>query len=249
MLLPYIEERNLYQYVDLRRSCEDVRFLDGGAFSATRIATYLCPSETKADVRMEGGEPRHFPLSYGYNAGVWFVYDPKTGSGGLGAFYPWSRLAPRDFRDGMSTTLAFSEVKAYEPYFRNLRNARPIPIPIAPDDVCNLGYAEFWPQEGHTEWAKGRCHQTGFTSVFTPNTRVLCLYGGTVYDVNWTNHQEGLPPDVPTFAAVISRSHHPDQVSTLLMDGSVRSVSNTVSLEVWQALSTRAGNEPVSAVP
>ncbi|MFH1922015.1 MAG: DUF1559 domain-containing protein [Planctomycetota bacterium] len=246
-LLPYLELGRMYEEVDLSKGCTEI-YIDGTRLSAHRIPTYLCPSEINDRVRLESdGTPKHYPLNYGYNVGTWFVYDPITKQGGDGAFHPFDRLKPADFRDGMSSTLAFSEVKGYEPYFRNLRNPAVLPMPTDPGQVCGLGFSEFKQNTGHTEWSEGRSHQTGFTSTFTPNTEVLCSQGGVVYDVNWTNHQEGLPPDVPTFAAVTSRSYHPGVVNALLMDGSARSFSETIERRVWQAMSTRNGGETVSA--
>ena len=51
----------------------------------------------------------------------------------------------------------------------------------------------------------------------------------------------------PPLAAVTSRSYHSAGVNTLLMDGSVRFVSNSVSLATWRALVTGAGGEVVGA--
>ncbi len=69
---------------------------------------------------------------------------------------------------------------------------------------------------------------------------------GKEYDVNWTNQQEGKSTTVRTYAAVISRSYHPGVVNAVLMDGSVRSFSDSIELNIWQALATRDGGEVVS---
>ncbi len=47
----------------------------------------------------------------------------------------------------------------------------------------------------------------------------------------------------PTFAAVTSRSYHPGGVQSLMVDGSVRFVANTIEGTVWRALGTVAGGE------
>lgn len=102
---------------------------------------------------------------------------------------------------------------------------------------------------GHTEWVDGRAHQAGFTTVFTPNTKVICEQGGQSYDVDWTNQQEGKSLTTPTYAAVTSRSYHPDIVNVALMDGSVRTVSNHINLQTWRALATRSGQEVIMDSP
>ena len=103
---------------------------------------------------------------------------------------------------------------------------------------------------GHTEWVDGRVHQSGFTAVFAPNTKVLYTdTDGTIYDVDWNNWQEGKDGDganASTYAAVTSRSYHSGGVNTARMDGSVDYVSDTIDIDVWQALATRKGGEVIT---
>jgi prepilin-type N-terminal cleavage/methylation domain-containing protein len=242
-VLPFLEEGNLYQNIDFSVDYDSAFMPDGSRLSAQRINTYLCPSEINDRVRTSGGVKEHYPLSYGLNLGDWFVYDPATNQGGNGAFFPNRGLRPRDFQDGLSSTLCAAEVKAYNPYFRNAALVDP-PQPTGPGEICTLG-GTFKADSGHTEWVDGRAHQIGVTSVFTPNAEILCLKGGLEYDVDWTNQQEGKSSTVPTYAAVTARSHHPGVVNGALMDGSVRAFSATIDGAVWRALSTRDGGEVV----
>jgi len=186
----------------------------------------------------------HYPINYGVNLGTWFVYEPVGHSGGDGAFCPYYAMKPRDFTDGLSNTLCAAEVKAYTPYFRNAAQAAPA-APADSTQVCGLG-GDFKSSSGHTEWVDGRGHQTGFTTVFTPNTVVPCLQAGEEYDVDWTNQQEGKSATVPTYAAITARSHHPGVVNGLLMDGSVRSFAENIALDIWRATSTRGGGEIIT---
>jgi len=89
----------------------------------------------------------------------------------------------------------------------------------------------------------GKVHETGFTTVFPPNTQVKYMSNGTEYDVDVALATEGSVGD--TYAAVTSRSYHENGVNVLLMDGSVRFVSNSIPLATWRALGTRAGGEVV----
>jgi len=243
-LLPYLEEVNLHGQIDFTQSYANATLPDGTALASLRVDTFLCPSEKNDVVRKKTGVPVHYPLSYGVNLGVWFVYDPEKDKIGLGAFAPNRKLGPRDFTDGLSSTLSAAEVKAFTPYYRNAALAAPS-LPPDPAAICGLG-GEFKPDTGHTEWVDGRAHQTGFTTVFTPNTAVLCNESGLQYDVDWNNQQEGKSSTVPTYAAVTSRSYHPDVVNAAMMDGSVRTIRDTIALEVWRALSTREGGEVAS---
>jgi hypothetical protein len=128
-------------------------------------------------------------------------------------------------------------------YYRNAGSANPV-LPATPSDVCGLG-GEL-KTTGHTEWTDGKVHQTGFTAVFTPNTKVECPAGSGI-DVDWTNWQETKEPNPKTtWAAVTSRSHHPTLVNVALVDGSCRPVADTIDLAVWRALSTRNGGESLT---
>ncbi len=243
-LLPHLEQVTIHEQIDFTQPYDAAPVVQGVPLSALRIPTFLCPSEPNDQVRMENGQPKHYPLNYGVNMGVWFVWDPQTRRGGAGAFYPYSDLRHSDFLDGLSTTLAAAEVKAYNAYFRNA-SVPNVPPPPDPSTVCSLG-GQFKQNSGHTEWVDGRVHQIGFTTTFAPNTEVPCVESGTPYDVDWTNQQEGKSPTVPTFAAVTARSHHAGGVvNTLMMDGSVHPIRAEIDLAVWRALSTRAGGEVI----
>ena len=241
-LLPYLEEGNLFDKAIFDLSYGAPENLQ---VKISRIATYMCPSEVNDRMRLDSsGNPEHYPINYGVNLGDWFVWNPQSNQGGKGAFHPNSKITHGSFLDGTSKTLAFAEVKAYTAYYRNAASANP-PLPTSPAQVCTLG-GDFKKDSGHTEWADARAHQTGFTAVFAPNTKVICTVGGVNYDVDWNNQQEGKSGTVPTFAAVTARSYHPGGVNVLLMDGSVRSANENIELATWRGMSTRASGEVVT---
>jgi prepilin-type N-terminal cleavage/methylation domain-containing protein len=245
-VLPFLERGDIYRNIDFSQGCSSVKLPDGTLLATLRVATYLCPSEVNDRVRVDNGVPTTYPLNYGFNAGVWFVYDATTRQGGAGAFYPYSWLKAAAFQDGLSNTLGFSEVKTYEGHYRNANLPGDLPMPTSPSQICSLGGT--FMTTGHTEWMEGRCVQTGFTATFAPNTRIPCTYNGVEYDVAWTNRMENPAATFRTYAAVTSRSYHPGVVNSLLMDGSARPFSSTIELAVWQALATRDGGEAV-AIP
>jgi hypothetical protein len=82
-----------------------------------------------------------------------------------------------------------------------------------------------------------------FTTVFTPNTSVICTQSGTEYDVDWTNQQEAASTSKVTFAAVTARSYHPGGVSVAFMDASTHFIPDDLDLKIWRAMGTRAGQE------
>ena len=250
-LLPYLEQSSAYDKVRLDVAW-DAQLATG--IPMMRIPTYFCPSDPNDTVRTKNGNPYVYPQTYGFNFGTWLVYDPSTGQGGDGAFHVNSRTRPASFTDGLSNTLCAADVKAFTSYFRNAGDPGPVP-PAVPGDVAAFaGGAQFKlgpttnDNTGHTEWCDGRVHHSGITSVFTPNTFVPYAHtDGHTYDVDYNSRQEGKSATQPTYAAVTSRSYHPGTVNVALMDGSVTSISETIDLTVWRALSTRSGMEVQSA--
>jgi prepilin-type N-terminal cleavage/methylation domain-containing protein/prepilin-type processing-associated H-X9-DG protein len=244
-LLPYLEQNNLASQIDFTQSYTLANNINingqSQRLSGARIATYLCPSELEDRPRLKSNSRYHYPLNYGANCGDWFVFNPANFQGGSGAFFPVNQLPAGSYPDGLSNTLSFAEVKAWTPYFRNAGISGNL-IEPNPEDICSLG-GEFKQNTGHTEWVDGRVHQIGFTATFTPNTKVICQQSGILYDVDWTNMQEGKSLDVSTYAAVTSRSYHPGGVNVLLMDGSTHFVTNSISPFAWRALSSRNGSE------
>ncbi|MCR4413381.1 MAG: DUF1559 domain-containing protein [Thermoguttaceae bacterium] len=254
-ILPYLEQGNAYRRVRL-----DVPWdaQVGTGVPTMRTPTYVCPSEVNDRVRVDAsGNPYTYPHTYGFNFGTWLVYQPATGQGGDGVFFPNSQVTTAAIVDGTSNTLGAAEVRAFTSYFRNTAD----PGPTAPSSPAAL--AAFAPgadfklgpntnqNTGHTEWADGRVHHSGITTAFTPNTRVSYLHtDGRTYDVDYNSQQEGRSATQPTYAAVTARSYHPGIVNVVFMDGSARPLSETIDLATWRALGTRAGGEVATgAVP
>src|SRR5207247_3347227 len=77
----------------------------------------MCPGEVN-DVG-NGTDPtygnKHWPINYAVNTGTWAVLTAKSAGmqAGDGAFGPNRGYTPGDFADGMSTTVAAAEVKAF----------------------------------------------------------------------------------------------------------------------------------------
>ena len=89
---------------------------------------------------------------------------------------------------------------------------------------------------------------SGTTRVKTGPSRTRCR-GGPYYHVLTPNkHSCATSTDwhvIDSFVTV--GSCHPGGANVLFMDGSVKFVKDSVSLQTWLAISTRAGGEVVSA--
>jgi prepilin-type N-terminal cleavage/methylation domain-containing protein/prepilin-type processing-associated H-X9-DG protein len=261
-ILPYLESLALDSGIDFAAGYGDSTLsVDGQVLpiSSFRVATYQCPSDPNDTQRLGSSGPEHYPLNYAANLGTWFVYDPgnfnRLGDEivGQGAFTPAQTRKFRDCLDGLSNTLAFAEVKGWTPYLRDAEITGNLNMPMVESEICTLGGSQkFSPATGHTEWVDGRSHQAGFTTTFTPNTKVLCTdSNGTEFDVDFTNFREGKTPanladPAKTYAAVTSRSYHTGGVQVGMLDGSVRFFTESIDRELWQDLSTRAGHEVVN---
>ncbi|MEX0676231.1 MAG: DUF1559 domain-containing protein [Pirellulales bacterium] len=239
-LLPFLEGESLENLINW-----NLPYSVQPAVCRMRIATYLCPSEVRDEERPDG-PLTHYPLNYGINLGTWFVYDPNTRLGGNGFAFPNSRTSFTTLSDGSSSTLAFAEVKAWNPYLRDGGNpaAPGAAVPVTPADVAALG-GNFKKDSGHTEWVDGRAHQSGFTATFPPNTPVIFSTAGEAFDVDFNSSREGKTTNKITYAVITSRSHHPGGVQVLFADGSGHFIADAIDLATWQALATRGGGETV----
>jgi prepilin-type N-terminal cleavage/methylation domain-containing protein len=252
-ILPFIEEAAAAVRIDLEVAYDMPPNSTSGV-PITRIPVFICPSEVNDRVRLKGGVPFVYPHTYGFNFGTWFVYDPASGAGGDGVFFPNSRLKAGQVSDGLSKTLCAAEVKAFTPYVRNTADPGgqypPAAPPAEPAAVAALAAggdaklgADTNANTGHTEWPDGRVHHSGFTTVFPPNTRVPLSRDGREYDIDYNSRQEGNSATVRTFAAITARSYHPGVVNAARLDASVQAVSAEIDPTVWRALGTRAGGE------
>jgi len=245
-ILPFADGANLYNNIDFSKTYKNQA---DPSIAYTRTAFFLCPSDVNDKTRTSSGAPEHYPVSYGYNGGTWEVFNNTTLSGGNGAFFPNSKTKARDFTDGMTNTLCFAEVKAFTAYNRD-DDSGTSTTPSVVSDVQALinpspTHSGNKPNSGHTEWVDGRVHQTGFTTTLPPNSKVAVPgASGAIGAGDYTSCREATTScSGPTYAAVTARSYHIGVVHALLMDGSVRSLSENIDLATYRALSTRSGGE------
>jgi hypothetical protein len=244
-LLPYLEEGSLYKNIDFSLGYNAQVTPEGKAVKSTKLPGLMCPTEPNDRPKLNAtGDIDNWPINYAANVGVWLVWDPATGRGGEGAFYPNSKLKPANITDGLSKTLCLAEVKAFTPGFQNAGQMNPV-MPPDPATVCGMG-GTFKPEYSHQEWTDGKMKETGFTTVFPPNTQISCTQVGSAYDVDWVNQGESITATAaPTYSIVTSRSFHNGLVNVSLLDGSARSIGDGIDITTWRALSTRAGGETI----
>jgi prepilin-type N-terminal cleavage/methylation domain-containing protein/prepilin-type processing-associated H-X9-DG protein len=240
-LLPFLEENGLHKQINFKDTYDNQPDI-----TRQRIGSFLCPSERNDKPYQENDVRLLYPTNYAFCYGTWFVYDPTAGKGGDGAIAVNDNLKPSNIRDGLHNTLYIAEVKAWTAYYRDggSPDALDAPPPASLEELtayCSGGGLKADPSLGHTEWVDARVYHTGFTTVFTPNTKVIFQD----YDIDFVSSREGRSNVKRTFAAVTSRSYHPGLVNILLLDGSARSANSDIDLALWRALGTRAAGDIV----
>jgi prepilin-type N-terminal cleavage/methylation domain-containing protein/prepilin-type processing-associated H-X9-DG protein len=244
-VLPFVEQSSAYNSINFAVPYSNPM---NTTIAALNVSGFLCPSEIKPELATHSFGMAGV-LNYGVNVGDWYVWG---GTGSPDSRAPFAVNKARTFSsmtDGLSNTILMSEVKAYQAYFRDLgqiAGMTPNTIPPANADPASVTEQYFGsaPQtSGHTEWVDGLAHQSGFTTAFPPNKKIMGTTTRNV-DVDLTTRRES--NGGPTYASITSRSYHPGGVNTLKGDGSVKFIKNTISGDIWRALGTPSGGEVIS---
>ena len=247
-LMPYLEQANLYNQIDL-----SIGWSSFPVISGFRVPVYACPTDIKANRLRDTGSNgiMLYPTCYGFNMGTWMVYNPSTNAGGDGITFPNASLSLSQVTDGTSNTLLASEVYAWTAYTRNggpptttqPTTAAEVAV-IADSGLKDRILPDTQDGTGHTEWANGHCHHSGFTTTLPPNTDVAYSYSGTTYHhTDFNSRQEGSHLTSVSYAVLTSRSYHTGMVNSALADGSVRSFSSNIDRLLWLGLGTRSNGE------
>lgn len=250
-LLPFVEQKDLQDLIDFKQSlylgASHSQSLNPAQATAatTRVSLLRCPSDGwRPDVydeetseAMAGG---NYMVCSGSGTGT--NYDLRYATDGL--FYYGSARSMRDMTDGSSNTAAMSE--ALLGYGSKVSGSLPGPaaaqrligffratpstdgpglIGIVNPDVASLTAAStLWYGNRGFGWIVGKPAAASFCTYQAPNDPA----------------PDAISMSIGFFAA---RSLHPGGVNVLLGDGSVRFVSQTVTLPAWRALGTCSGDE------
>ena len=236
------------------------------------IKMFACPSDPNTQAFNDGGTV-FGATNYGPNDGDWYVFSwpdtptSKIGAGGgtpsRGAFAVNAARSIAQFTDGLSNSILFSEVKAFQPrikcgsLFSSVPSTNATSFP-GPNDPLPAAYASCGVPDDkfHSRWSNGGVYHTGFTTAWPPNKATTTIVpSGTLFtfagsksgtvdtDIISANENDG----GPTYAAFTSRSYHPGGVNALFGDGSVRFIKSTIDGNTWRALGTISGGEVISA--
>lgn len=246
-ILPYLEQNASYSAINFSERYSNPM---NTTIASLTISALICPSEIKPEAKLDGtfyvGS-----VNYGVSHGDWFVWGGAAGYDARGMFTVNRSRSVASVSDGLSNTLMMSEVKTYQPYYRDTgaisgMSPTSIPAPNAdPASITSAFFSSTAPKtSGHTEWVDGHVHQGGFTTAFPPNKKIMGTAGKNI-DVDLTSVRE--VNGGPTYSAITSRSYHPGGVQVLKADGSVKFIKETVEGNIWRGLSTINGGEVLSA--
>ena len=235
-LLPYLEQENLQRAIDFTVAPVSFSIAGGPTYdgsanlpaATTVVKTYLCPADPSGN-RVPGSA--FGATSYAANAGCGNV-DFGTLNQADGVFFLASTIGFRDLLDGSSNTVAFSE-RTIGPGTVGSDRGRLIlerPAGGVPNAAGCASASSTWNTERGAKWILGNYGNTLYNHALPPNA-------STEWDCMDIRQQKG------RFAA---RSAHTGGVMVLCCDGGVRFVADSTSLDIWQALATRAGGEVVN---
>jgi type II secretory pathway pseudopilin PulG len=220
LLLPYIEQDNLYRLIDLTKP---VSAEANAAVRNVRIKVLLSPLD--GEPVGEGG-----PTNYLFNAGS--KPDLKDNDG---LFFTESKVRIADITDGTSNTVAVAETLRGDGAAKAIAVARQH-VTLKADALKGIkpeAGVEDWKNDKNiagnrcSAWLEGRFLQGTFTGTRTLNDdRPDVDCGGL----------GGLSGMRTTDSVVL----------VVFADGSVRGISPTLKFATWQAVCTRAGGEVIN---
>lgn len=240
-ILPYLEQSNLFSKVDFQ-----IGYAAQPDVCKMKMPVYRCPSDPRDENRVDGGV-EFAATNFGFCIGTWLGLDMQTVKGGDGAFGYNMRHSFAAISDGLSNTLCAADVKSFTPALMDGgQPAAPFtPPPDTPAQVVAYG-GIFDKDYCHTQWVTGRTLQSGLTTTFSPNAKVLYSIGGVTYDIDFTSARVAPNSPLQTYRVVTSRSYHNAGVNAVFLDGTVRFINNSIEQTTWRALGTRAGGEIAS---
>lgn len=264
-LLPYLEQASLHSLIDYHErvllGSAGLMYLNPVHVDAikTRIPMFRCPSDGQSDVFLGTTENYEDNPLAGHNYMVCVGSGPdrtyamqwNTNYKSDALFYYASQTSFATMTDGSSNTLAMAET-----LLGNQSSATPADAKrqIAGTSVSGFSFAggtipdlgavpdwddfevnivdSAWGGNRGSNWLIGRPRFTTFITYLPPNPKYP----------DFRPSVGGAADMVLTF----SRSHHTGGINTLLADGSVHFISDTIVVTMYQAMASVDGGETVS---
>jgi prepilin-type N-terminal cleavage/methylation domain-containing protein/prepilin-type processing-associated H-X9-DG protein len=238
-MLPYAEDPALHDLINFQFAWNKA---ENEQARNTRVAMFLCPSDSDANLRADAGAPNSYHASQGSGV-LWSAFPLPADDANFGLQPPQNGVILRNIKvgaknivDGLSHTAAFSE--------RNMGDGDQT-TSTPESDTYRTGT---WPDTADA--ALQDClsvdvndiSRQGVSDVGNPWIRAY--HSTTMYFHNNTpNGRSCMYP--PGRIMTTATSRHPGGVNLMLADGSARFASDSVDRLMWQALGSRNGDETV----
>ena len=261
LMLPFIEQGNLANSYNYQLGSEGpnnplpMGFYANSTVGGTKIATFQCPSDRENTFQVNPAYPPAGPYlnvavftkgNYGASWGNTFwaqdqmpvssfggppMIDPATGGPPTyrKSAFGFFTIGMNALTDGSSNTVFCAEVLQGETY--DIRGLMWSTIPGGCSFFSRL------PPNNPLDY-----YQTGIFGDYL-NNQYFCVSEPGM-DLPCTN-DSGSNVDQSAYAG--ARSRHPGGLNTLLGDGSVRFLKNSISMPIWLGLNTINGGEIISA--
>jgi prepilin-type N-terminal cleavage/methylation domain-containing protein/prepilin-type processing-associated H-X9-DG protein len=260
-LLPQLDQTAIFNAFNFNLPPDtDVLSVSNATGFESFLGTLLCPTDSFPVLINVGGVP-FATHNYNVNDGsaypvVQFPAPPLTGTPN-GPFFENSRVGPADFLDGMSNTAAVTETVrstqtstyATDPLgvFLVTGDNKTTGPPISSDaDYAALclslpaSTGQFQATRG-VRWHYGAPGHSMYNHLRVPNDPLPDCRGGLPHSIRSDPLWSWLSLNIA------ARSKHPGGVNSLMSDGHVQFIKNSINVLVWQALGSRNGGEVVSS--
>ena len=239
MILPFLEQRPVYDKVNWKLQWED----DTNQPRLTKIATFICPSDIPFPDQKYPGN--NYAVCGGARINLYDSGNPNEASG---IFVRYRESGFADITDGSSNVVMLSELLKGDNNDSALNKERDFTYQLSgytdkfpsASQIESLGNtcdstAQSWQKSnGGRDWFAGVPGQIAFNTVAPPNWKhISCCEGG---NYGLTCDRNGIVPP---------RSKHPGGVNVAMGDASVRFISETIDLLLWQRAGARADGNPI----
>ncbi len=240
-LLPYMEQTQVYNLIDFSLEYNNAA---NNVARLTNVPSFRCPSDPSNQLPPNAGGINNFYVNSG-TIPLWSrsTSNPMlTGATAMpdndGVFYRDSFLRLRAITDGLSNTAGFSErltgdfnqskwspttdtfQPGTQPYTADAALADCMAITVS--DISKQGFSDIG-----APWIRGYHSTSEYYHINTPNGR-SCMFP---------------PGKIMTTA----NSMHGSGVNVVFVDGSTHLISNSVAIQAWRAVGTRADAEIMGA--
>jgi prepilin-type N-terminal cleavage/methylation domain-containing protein/prepilin-type processing-associated H-X9-DG protein len=238
LLLPYIEQDSLYRQIDLRVDVTDPAHRTA---RMTSLTNYLCPSDPGNllfTVNVAGDvDPFQTPLTDSAGNPVQVARGNYVGVFGLPEISPDPGFLDTDPDRALSRRGML---------YRNSK-VRVTDVPDGTSFTIFIG--ERSTNLAYSTWAGAITG--GQVPPHAPNPYSYDPEGAPVFVLGHTGDEADIPPHTPNSAVNHVDdfwSFHSQGVNFLMVDGSVRTISDSINPIVWWALGSRAGGEPLGNI-